>query len=235
MPLETLCHPKYRRAARTGLLAAALALGAAVAPAAAQDEDSRPLDRKIIDGIMTGLGFQRAGQGPNINYPERSPLVIPPSRDLPPPAANSAETNPAWPDDPDIKRRKEAASKRWLPTANSASLADEESRPISRAEIDKGRVSRTARQAPRGSEAADDQRPLKPGELNNKKSVFSLKSLFGGGEQEESAKFVGEPTRSGLTQPPVGYQTPSPNQPYGLGKAKTTPTVVEDRAARDVR
>jgi hypothetical protein len=40
-----------------------------------------------------------------------------------------------------------------------------------------------------------------------------------GGKKEESAKFTGEPPRTSLTDPPPGYQTPSPDQPYGLGKA----------------
>ena len=42
--------------------------------------------------------------------------------------------------------------------------------------------------------------------------------------KEEYATFTGEPVRSSLTEPPPGYRTPSPNQPYGLGKQKWTPT-----------
>jgi hypothetical protein len=37
-------------------------------------------------------------------------------------------------------------------------------------------------------------------------------------KKEEQAKFTGEPPRSSLTEPPPGYQTPSPAQPYGLAK-----------------
>ena len=33
----------------------------------------------------------------------------------------------------------------------------------------------------------------------------------------ETAPFTGEPTRETLTQPPTGYQTPSPNFAYGTG------------------
>ena len=43
-----------------------------------------------------------------------------------------------------------------------------------------------------------------------------LNSLFGG-NKAETAPFKGEPTRDSLTQPPVGYQTPSPNFAYGTG------------------
>ena len=47
-------------------------------------------------------------------------------------------------------------------------------------------------------------------------------NLFGtmfGSKKEETAKFTGEPPRASLTDPPPGYQTPSPDQPYGVGKA----------------
>jgi hypothetical protein len=36
-------------------------------------------------------------------------------------------------------------------------------------------------------------------------------------QKEEQAKLP-EPPRSSLTEPPAGYQTPSPAQPYGLAK-----------------
>ena len=38
-----------------------------------------------------------------------------------------------------------------------------------------------------------------------------------GGSKTETAPFKGEPTRESLTQPPPGYQTPSPNYAYGTG------------------
>ena len=58
---------------------------------------------------------------------------------------------------------------------------------------------------------------LLPSQLGaSSSSVF--KSMFGG-QKEETAKFTGEPPRASLTDPPPGYQTPSPDQPYGLGKA----------------
>ena len=41
-------------------------------------------------------------------------------------------------------------------------------------------------------------------------------SIFGG-KDTEAAQFKGEPTRESLTQPPSGYQTPSPNFAYGTG------------------
>ena len=47
--------------------------------------------------------------------------------------------------------------------------------------------------------------------------------MFGKHKKKDSddvANFTGEPPRTALTDPPPGYQTPSPEQPYGVGKAK---------------
>ncbi len=61
-------------------------------------------------------------------------------------------------------------------------------------------------------------RPLPPSKLGTKK-------LFGWfGNKGEQAPFTGEPERSSLTQPPPGYQTPSPSYPYGLA-GSAPPTV----------
>ena len=57
-------------------------------------------------------------------------------------------------------------------------------------------------------------RALSPKELGSK-SILSWDNLMGGGHKPEVEKFKGEPSRSDLTQPPTGYQTPSPNFPYG--------------------
>ena len=65
---------------------------------------------------MEGLGLQQDGEA--INYQERAPLVIPPSRALPPPEKADAvvANNPAWPKDPDVSapqgrsRQREAQS-----------------------------------------------------------------------------------------------------------------------------
>jgi hypothetical protein len=56
--------------------------------------------------------------------------------------------------------------------------------------------------------------PLNPDQLGFE-GRFS--GLFGG-NKTETAEFKGEPARDALTQPPPGYQTPSPNFAYGTGK-----------------
>jgi hypothetical protein len=54
---------------------------------------------------------------------------------------------------------------------------------------------------------------MSPAELGYKGGLFG--SQFGGGSKDETATFTNEPPRSSLTEPPVGYQTPSSAQPYG--------------------
>jgi len=60
---------------------------------------------------MQRLGLKAApGSDGEINYMERAPLVVPPSRDLPPPAAAGVAPAPDWPKD-QPKPRKNAKAK----------------------------------------------------------------------------------------------------------------------------
>src|ERR1700759_5220806 len=95
------------RAAR--LSAVALGIGvlfAANAARAGDDDDEPTFEEKIITGIMHGLGGVNMDNS-GIDYRERSPLVVPPKLDLPPPASGAKEVKvPNWPKDPDEARRK---------------------------------------------------------------------------------------------------------------------------------
>src|SRR5262249_31129544 len=71
------------------LTAAALGIGLVVAsgPVRAaddEDEDDKTFEEKVIEGIMRGLGGTNM-ENRGIDYRERSPLVVPPKLDLPPP------------------------------------------------------------------------------------------------------------------------------------------------------
>jgi hypothetical protein len=77
-----------RKAAAIGLAFAASALIAA--PAVAQEAG-------VIRSILGAVGLVEPDR-PAIEYRERAPLVVPPSRDLPPPA-DALSANPQWPDD----------------------------------------------------------------------------------------------------------------------------------------
>src|SRR5438093_6850210 len=129
-----------RRSRRAGILAGALALvlagwgaGTASAQNADVDEEEVPLDTKLMRQFLKDLGLRRDGEG--IEYRERAPLVVPPKRSLPPPQDEAAvTTNPAWPKDPDVDRRKVEKTKKKQPNRTAAEAMDVEGRPISRSE-----------------------------------------------------------------------------------------------------
>jgi hypothetical protein len=217
-----------------GCAAGALFAGAAaLSPAPAQAaEDGTTFDQQIMRSIMDGLGLKRDGE-PGINYQERAPLVIPPGRDLPPPEqSDTAASNPAWPKDPDVERRKREAA-----IEKNRNVSDEREReqnplrpdqlmPGARGKQQKRQQARTTDdgyQAP----ASGFSSQLPPSELGYKGGLFG--AMFGS-KKEEQAKFTGEPPRMSLTEPPVGYQTPSPDQPYGLAKG-----VAPQKAYNDYR
>lgn len=197
----------------SGLLAAFVLLGSGNSVRAA-DEEEEAFDTKIFRGILRGFGL-RSGDEAGIEYRERSPLVVPPSRNLPTPETGSvAEKTPAWPSDPDVKRTKEMKAAR----SRARKSVEDESRPELPSELDRqGKASRPGQRAT--GDSKDPTAPSSHAELGSK-SVFSWKNLWG--DKEEYGTFGGEPPRSSLTEPPPGYRTPSPAQPYGVGKEKWT-------------
>jgi hypothetical protein len=199
------------------LAVAVLGIGLVMAAGAARaadddDEDDKTFEEKIIEGIMAGIGGTNM-ENRGIEYRERSPLVVPPKLNLPPPGSVAAEAPaPNWPKDPDAQRRKAAAAARKKDNKDPA-LA---SRILTPAELAAGKTAapaRTGSSDPIQPGATNTNLLLSPSELGYK-GGFS--GLFGG-SKTETAPFKGEPTRETLTQPPSGYQTPSPNFAYGTG------------------
>lgn len=200
------------RGLRLGLVTLGIGLVMTVGVARAQDdeEDDRTFEEKIIENVMKGLAgtnMERSG----IDYRERSPLVVPPRLDLPPPVNASAEPKVMnWPKDPDEARRKAAIARRKKENKDPMEAA----RPLKPSELEVGRVAGPAR---------TNNDPVEPGASNN--PVLSPSQLgfdgkissFFRGNSSEATTFTGEPTRDSLTQPPAGYQTPSPNYSYGTG------------------
>ena len=103
MTRQSTLRPTLTAAALSLTLAAAMMVASAPARAA---EDDTPSDSKIIRGVLESIGLKKDGEA--INYQERAPLVIPPSKTLPPPqnADAAIANNPAWPKDPDVQRSK---------------------------------------------------------------------------------------------------------------------------------
>jgi hypothetical protein len=118
-----------RRLLMAGACGALLALPAA---AFAQDDEDT-FEQKIIKNILGGMGVDVGRAG--IDYRERSPLVIPPTRDLPlPQAAGTASSNPAWPREADrkvvIRNNKNVRATTEEPGSESALTPNELNRGI---------------------------------------------------------------------------------------------------------
>jgi hypothetical protein len=194
---------------------ALLALPMAVSAHAEDDEDT--FEQKIIKNILGGMGVN-VGQ-PGIDYRERSPLVIPPSLDLPPPQAAGTARNPAWPREPERNR----VVTRNKPNTRATAEDPGSESALTPDELRRGTNPRAPRvtdpsQTTGSIEEANVGRQMSPKELGSS-SIFNWNALMGT-HLNEQAKFDREPTRSNLTQPPIGYQTPSPAYPYGTGTDK---------------
>jgi hypothetical protein len=208
-------------------LAVAMTAGAA---RAADDEDNKGFSDKIIDSIKTTINGGSNIDDGKIQYRERSPLVVPPKLDLPPPdKASAAEVKASnWPKDPDEGRRRASAKKKkeepgafdnyfssWLPTKPGA-------------------VATAAPQEPQGPPP-----PTRPDNVTDRDNpvydragnLWGGAGSFFGSSKTEVVQFKGEPTRDSLTQPPAGYQTPSPNFAYGANVKTEVPRPVETNSA----
>lgn len=199
-------------------LAICAAILAAPGPARAGDDDP-PFETKVLRGLLEGLGLKRDGEA--INYQERAPLVIPPGRDLPPPETGNAAVanNPAWPKDPDVLRAKEEKKlERQRASMGAGEQIMHDERVLRPNEMTPGGNPRTPPSGKRESayRGVEGER-MSPSQLGYKGGLWN--TIFGSKDDEEAARFTGEPKRAALTDPPPGYQTPSPDQPYGRGKA----------------
>jgi hypothetical protein len=193
----TTTWPRSFATIARGVGLAACIVSVCLAAGAARAEDARDGDELgerftrafSLDklGNLTGLKKDDEAKA-GIEYRERSPLVVPRSRDLPPPETGDTGAKVAnWPRDP--------AANRKTTTGRS---------PI-------------ATQQPGTSDL-----PEKKGGLGIDMSAFSLSNMFGK-PKPESKPFQSEPARESLTQPPSGYQTPSPDFAYGTGPAPSQP------------
>ena len=210
---------------RETAVAGALALAALMAAAQAQEDDSVDnsiwsLEGRIWGGIVRGLGL-RDPNAPVIEYRERSPLVVPPSADLPPPQARAKPKNPDWPNDPDVARARKAAEakKKQNRGSDSSRVVDRRENALTPDELNRPGAA-PARSSNRSNAPASgtdiDGKPVAPSELGYFGGLFSLRAWGFSGYYDETGTFTNEPSREALTQPPPGYQTPSAAQPYGV-------------------
>jgi len=175
---------------RLGLAAALAAILAAAAPAAAQEGE-------LFKNIISGSGLLPQ-PNKDIDYRERAPLVVPPKLDLrEPEAKRSAERGAAWPNDPDVQRRRRdtADARRPAPAGdvNGNRVPSESPNPGRRvAESEAPHVTR-------GESPRDEV--MSPERLR----AFSVPT-----RPEDAAPKAGqEASRRSLTDPPSGYRRAS--------------------------
>ena len=193
-----LCH--RTSVAQIGLaaaLAAGMACGSACIARAGDYDD--PSGTSFTSKVFKAIGLPDPDHPEyEINYSERSPLVVPPNRNLPAPIATDKPPAPNWPQDPDLKKRQAGKTEKKL-------------HPIADPVIEEGRPLRPDELIPPGSHSSAAS--SSPGiEAKEGKGLLN----FGWFRKEEYGTFTGEPPRASLTDPPPGYQTPSPDQPYGI-------------------
>lgn len=213
------------------LSAVALGIGLVMSAGAARagddgDDDDMTFEEKLIDNLMSGIGA-KSMEKPGIEYRERSPLVVPPKLDLPPPASE-AKAAPNWPKDPDVKRRKEAIAARQK--ANKAKENWQAAQPLTPAEMKIGQTAAPER---------TNNDPIQPGTNGNPSLSPAELGFTGGlwnmmkGGKGETKQFTTEPPRQSLVEPPPGYQTPSPGYAYGAGEDKSRRTYFDIMSGKD--
>lgn len=228
------------RVLRLGAISSGVILGLTLVMTAgaarAADDDDRPFTERFVDGFKSTIrGNNMDNRG--IDYRERSPLVVPPNLDLPPPVtASKAPQITNWPKDPDERQRKAiiAAKKKNAPPVVAVAPADAAPRPINIAPPVPENVAAAVPTPPRPDNPLARTDPLydQPGDLFRGGATALVPSgvsdtlgldkldiggLFGSKKADTATLPPGtEPSREALTQPPSGYQTPSTNYRYGL-------------------
>jgi hypothetical protein len=205
-----------------------MSAGAARAGDDGEDDDDMTFEEKLIDNLMSGIGA-KSMEKPGIEYRERSPLVVPPKLDLPPPAETQAKAAPNWPKDPDERRRKEAIAARKK--ATKATENWQAGRALSPAEMEVGRTAAPERTSNDPIQPGTNGNPsLSPAQLG---FTGGLWGMMKGSGSSENKQFTTEPPRQSLVEPPPGYQTPSPNYAYGAGPDKSRRTYFDIMSGKE--
>jgi hypothetical protein len=157
-----------------------------------------------LSGILSGFGLSGGDDEEKaaINFRERAPLVIPPSRELPPPGTTGSvgAAGPNFPIDAD---RKDANVER------ARALWDEQiksGRRLTPEEMAAGD------RLPAGSKRGYQKPQAGDRERNTRLSATQMRNVHT--VQEEESWDKGEPARTRLSDPPAGYRTPSASVPY---------------------
>jgi hypothetical protein len=162
-----------------------------IAPGVARAEDSG--EAGLFGSVLKSLGL---GGENHIEYRERPPLVVPPTRDLPPPQTAATARDPNWPVDP----------KSAQPPKKGSQVRDLDRIAVPQRPLEPG----VGGSAPAGG--PDTTAAIPPGQPAASSGFFG--NLFSSSDRP-SGPIMGAPSRKSLTEPPPDYESPSPSQPYG--------------------
>ena len=95
-------------------------LGGVIAGVSAPIDQARAEDN-MFGSILGAIGL--TNDAPEIEYRERSPLVVPPKIKLPKPKETASANSAAWPKDPDIERKKAAEAEANAPFSGAGSVS----------------------------------------------------------------------------------------------------------------
>ena len=218
MPTRFFFSSKFSKLAPLAVVLATFA----VAPAFAQ-EDNEPTE---LQKLLGAAGLLDLPKDP-IDYHERSPLVVPPSADLPKPGATAdiRQLNPEWPVDQDIKRAKAAAKEARKPIDQPNDL------------FYGGRLMKPGDWKQPKSKGDGVGEVMTDAEKNGMYRLSPKELGFKGWNKKEEMTFTKEPERTSLLQPPTGYRTPSPNAPYGIVEEEKvkTKSIFDRNDERNIR
>ena len=147
----------------------------------------------IFGSILGSIGL--TNDAPEIEYRERSPLVVPPKIKLPKPKDTASVNTASWPKDPDIERKKAAeaeANKPWVDTG----------KPLTVQEIRAGRKPGAGIEDnynPVGNRKDPKLTPQEMAELNASVKKYN----------ESNLKVAATTERQWLTDPPNVYRKPA--------------------------
>lgn len=186
-----------RAALATGLIG----LGLGAAPAAQASDDGY---LNVFSSVLGAVGVIKPDAPPEIEYRERAPLVLPPQDTLPAPVPAQGRKTAAWPQDPDVVRRRKDAEEARAPRKQ---IANDGVELLTSSELAKGRAQGQADAVPEARNGCITSRNtrnclvLSPDELNAEGERFRASNK----ETSDVVTAGQEPDRKYLTQPPRGY------------------------------
>ena len=187
-------------ARRLGVAAAALGVAFAVSPARAADDGQASL----LSGLASTFGLTH-DKDPQIDYRERSKIVLPPKMTLPPPGRSAGGQDASWPTDVETVRDQ-----------NEKKMEDNEPSARDRASgdwllVQPGQDVKVTSSGFDGSNASCNNPDPRTGECpKSAHASINWNPLTWVGLEKKPATVLGpEPSRDSLIDPPQGYRAPA--------------------------